>query len=228
MSLYTIGDLHLSFGCNKPMDIFSGWTDYTARIAENWQKTVKPEDTVVIVGDISWAMNLEQAYLDFEFIEKLNGTKILLKGNHDYWFVTKKKLDDFLTASGFTTIKMLHNNAYEYAQYAITGTRGWINEPNEKSDKKVLDREACRLKASLNCANTMGKEPIAFLHYPPVYNTTECSEIISVLNEYKVKRCFYGHIHGAGFYYAIDGAYKNINYRLVSCDYTQFNVVKVL
>ena len=228
MSLYTIGDLHLSFGCNKPMDIFKGWEDYVSRIEKNWQETVKPEDTVVIVGDISWAMTLEEAYEDFKFIHKLNGTKIMLKGNHDYWFVTKTKVDNFLQENGFDSIKMLFNNAYEYGKYAIAGTRGWINEQGEKVDKKVLMREAGRLKLSLEDAKKMDKEPIAFLHYPPVYNTSECEEIITVLNEYGIKKCFYGHIHGSGHYYAVDGVYKNINYRLVSCDYTQFRVVKVL
>lgn len=230
MSLYTIGDLHLSLGCDKPMDIFSGWEDYVTRLKENWQNTVKPEDTVVIVGDISWAMTLEQAYEDFSFIHQLNGTKIILKGNHDYWFITKTKVDNFLEQNSFTSIKMLHNNAFPYENYAIAGTRGWINEKGEQkpADKKVLDREAGRLRLSLEDALRMGKEPIAFLHYPPVYNVNECSEILDVLNEFNIKKCFYGHIHGAGFYYAIDGVYKNINYRLVSCDYTQFHVVKVL
>lgn len=228
MSLYTIGDLHLSFGCNKPMDIFKGWEDYVSRIEKNWQKTVKPEDTVVIVGDISWAMTLEEAYEDFKFIHNLNGTKIILKGNHDFWFVTKTKVDNFLHENGFDTIKMLFNNAYPYENYAIAGTRGWINEQGEKVEKKILIREAGRLKLSLDDAVKMGKEPIVFLHYPPVYNTSECEEIITVLNEYKIRKCFYGHIHGSGHYYAVDGVYKNVNYRLVSCDYTQFRVVKVL
>lgn len=228
MSLYTIGDLHLSFDCDKQMDIFKGWEDYVERIKENWQATVKPDDTVVIVGDISWGMNLEQARADFEFIHKLNGTKILLKGNHDYWFVTKKKVDDFLAENGFDSIKMMHNNAYFYGKYAIVGTRGWINEQGEQAlaDQKILKREAGRLRASLEAAN--GIEPIAFMHYPPVYNTSECTEILQVLGEYGVKRCFYGHIHGSGHFYAIDGAYKQINYRLVACDYTQFRVVKVM
>lgn len=228
MSLYTIGDPHLSFGCDKPMDIFKGWEDYVTRLKENWQATVSPEDTVVIVGDISWAMTLEQAQKDFEFLHRLNGTKIILKGNHDYWFVTKTKVDNFLAENHFDSLKILFNNAYEYGNYAICGTRGWINEQGEKVDKKVLLREVGRLKTSLECGKQMGKEPIAFLHYPPVYGTTECPEMLSVLKEYNVKKCYYGHIHGSGFYYAIDGVYKQINYRLVSCDYTQFRPVKVL
>lgn len=228
MTLYAIADPHLSLGCDKPMDIFKGWEDYVERLKENWQSTVKPEDTVVIAGDISWAMNIADAYEDFKFLHNLNGTKIILKGNHDYWFVTKKKVDDYLENNGFTSIKMLHNNAFAYGDYAIVGTRGWINESGVAADKKVLDREAARLRTSLEAGLAMGKEPIAFLHYPPVYNTSECEEILSVLKEYKVKRCFYGHIHSSGVNYAIDGVYKNINYRLISCDYTQFRVVKVV
>lgn len=227
MSLYTIGDLHLSFGCDKPMDIFKGWEDYVERIEHHWQSTIKPEDTVVIVGDISWGMNLEQAKEDFAFIHRLNGNKIILKGNHDYWFVTKTKVDNFLKNNGFDSIQILFNNAYAYEKYAICGTRGWINEQGEQVDKKVLLREAGRLRTSLECGKAMGLEPIVFLHYPPVYNTIECPEMLEVLNEYHIKECYYGHIHGSGFYYAIDGIYKQIKYRLVSCDYTQFQPVKV-
>lgn len=228
MNLYTIGDLHLSFGCDKPMDVFKGWDDYVQKIQDNWQSTVKPEDTVVIVGDISWAMNLDEAKKDFEFIHNLNGTKIILRGNHDYWFVTKTKVDNFLKENGFDTIKILFNNAYEYGKYSICGTRGWVNEKSDQVDKKVMNREAGRLRLSLEAGKKLGKEPIAFLHYPPVYYINECEEILNVLDEYGVKKCYYGHIHGAGFQYAIDGVYKQIKYRLVSCDYTQFRVVKVL
>ncbi len=233
MNLYTIGDPHLSFGCDKPMDIFKGWENYVSRFEQNWQETVKPEDTVVIVGDISWAMNFEDAKPDFAFLHGLNGTKIILKGNHDYWFVTKTKVENFLKENEFDSIKILFNNCYEYGNYAICGTRGWVNEQvsaqsGNTQDKKVLLREAGRLRTSLACAKDLGKQPIAFLHYPPVYYINECKEIIDVLNEYDVKKCYYGHIHGAGHSYAIDGVYQGIKYRLVSCDYTQFRPVKVL
>lgn len=232
MSLYTIGDLHLSFGCDKPMDVFSGWRDYVTRIEQNWQRVVKPDDTVIIVGDISWGMTLEQSEPDFAFIHQLNGKKLLLKGNHDYWFVTKKKADDFLQSRGFNSIEILHNNAFAVEGYPLAGTRGWINEKGEplSADKKVLAREAGRLTRSLDAAIALGLDetPIVFMHYPPVYNQSECNEIISILNKYGIKRCYYGHIHGAGCNYAIDGVYQGIDYRLVSCDYTQFEVVKVL
>ncbi|MEG1027956.1 MAG: metallophosphoesterase, partial [Oscillospiraceae bacterium] len=148
MSLFTIGDLHLSLGEDKPMDIFSGWKDYVNRIYENWQKQVSQEDTVVIVGDISWAMRLSDAKEDFNFINNLNGTKIILKGNHDYWFDTKTKTDLFLQNNNFNSIKILFNNSYEYENYSICGTRGWINETGE-DDVKIINREVGRLKLSL-------------------------------------------------------------------------------
>lgn len=229
MNLYTIGDLHLSLGCDKPMDIFSGWNDYVNRLQKNWNSIIKPDDTTVIVGDISWGMTLEQAKKDFEFIHNLKGTKIILKGNHDYWFSTKKKVDDFLLINQFDSIKILFNNAYEFGNYSICGTRGWLYEQIKKpEDQKILDRESGRLRLSLNNAILKKKQPIAFLHYPPVYYTNECREIIDVLNEYNVHKCYYGHIHGPGCYYAIDGDYQGISYRLVSCDYTEFKPVKVL
>lgn len=230
MGLYTIGDPHLSLGCDKPMDVFKGWEDYVDHLEKHWQETVSPEDTVVIVGDISWGMTLEQAKEDFAFLHRLNGNKIMLRGNHDYWFNTKTKVDNFLAANDFGSIRLLFNNAFEYGSYSICGTRGWINEDRavNENDKKVMAREVGRLRLSLESGKLFPKQPIVFLHYPPVYNTSECTEMINLLKEYDVKKCYYGHIHGAGHYYAIDGIYKGIDYRLVSCDYTQFRPVKVL
>ena len=147
MALYVMGDLHLSLGTDKPMDIFGGWDNYTERIRENWINTVSPEDIVVVPGDISWAMTLENAVNDFEYIQKLPGTKIISKGNHDYWWNTMAKMNNFLDEHGFDTIKIMHNNHYRYENYGICGTRGWINETknSEPADGKVLAREAQRL-----------------------------------------------------------------------------------
>lgn len=228
MHLYTIGDPHLSFGCDKPMDIFQGWENYTERLQENWNQTVKPEDTVVIVGDISWGMTLSEAEADFAFLHALNGTKILLKGNHDYWFSTKAKAESFFAEKGFDTLQLLFNNAYPFGGYALCGTRGWVNEKGENVDKKVINREAGRLRLSLEAGKVLGKPPLAFLHYPPVYYVNECREILDVLKEYGVKKCYYGHIHGGGIQYAVDGVYDGIDFRLVSGDHTQFRPVKVL
>lgn len=230
MALFTIGDPHLSFGCDKPMDVFRGWENYVEKLRENWNAVVTPEDTTVIVGDISWGMSMEEAKPDFAFLDReLNGTKILLKGNHDYWFGTRKKVEAFWEAEGFGTLKLLFNNAYPYGKYSLCGTRGWVNEKSsDPGDKKVIAREAGRLRLSLEAGKALGKPPIAFLHYPPVYYIYECREILEVLKEYGVSKCYYGHIHGAGISYAVDGVVQGIDFRLVSGDYTQFRPVKVL
>ncbi len=225
MSLFTIADLHLSLGVNKPMDVFPGWENYTERLTENWQNVVKPEDTVVIAGDISWGLMMEESRKDFEYLDSLNGTKIILKGNHDYWFTTKTKVEKELDNWGLKTIKILFNNAYEYDDYAICGTRGWMNEQN---DKKILLRECGRLRLSLEAGKKLGKEPIVFLHYPPIYGASECYEILEVLYEYGVKHVYYGHIHGYSLGYAINGERIGIDFRLVSCDYLQFSPKKII
>ncbi len=227
MSLFTIGDPHLSFGCDKPMDVFGGWENYTGRLRENWNAAVSPGDTVVVAGDISWGMTLSEAEPDFAFLHGLNGEKILLRGNHDYWFSTKRKAEDFFAEKGFTTLKLLFNNAYPYGDWAICGTRGWVNEKGTGEDKKVINREAGRLRLSLEAGRALQKTPLVFLHYPPVYYVNECREILEVLQEYQVKKCYYGHIHGAGTRYAIDGVYEGIDFQLVSCDYTGFSPVLV-
>lgn len=227
MSLYTIGDLHLSLGTNKPMDIFPGWENYVELIQTRWNELVKPNDTVVVVGDISWAMSLEECDADFSFINQLNGTKILMKGNHDYWFTTKTKVEQYLEQKNFNTIKILFNNSYEYEDVVLCGTRGWINEQGEDVDKKVLNREAGRLRLSLEHGKKTGKQPIVFLHYPPIYASNECWEILEVLLEYNIKQCYYGHIHGKSAQYAINGERKGIEFRLVSCDQTDFTPVKI-
>ncbi|MBR2876079.1 MAG: metallophosphoesterase [Clostridia bacterium] len=196
MSLFAIGDPHLSFSCNKPMDIFKGWDDYVTKLEKNWNSVVTCEDTVVIPGDISWAMSLENAKKDFEFINNLNGKKIILKGNHDYWWNTKNKMNGFLTENGFDSIKILHNDAYKVGDFCIVGTRGWFYDDTCEADKKVLLREAGRLQLSINEAKKLGGEIIAFLHYPPVSASQRCEEIFNVLVENNIKRCFFGHLHG--------------------------------
>ena len=131
MSLFAIADLHLSLGVNKPMDVFPGWENYVERLTENWKALVKPEDTVVIAGDISWGLIMEESRKDFEYLDTLPGTKIILKGNHDYWFSTKTKVEKELEAWGIKTVKILFNNAFEYGDFAICGTRGWMNDQTD-------------------------------------------------------------------------------------------------
>ena len=228
MSLYTIADLHLSFQVDKPMDIFPGWNNYVERIEKNWLNTVQPQDTVVIPGDISWGMNLEQTKDDFAFIHRLPGTKIISKGNHDYWFATKKKTEDYLTTNGFDSIRILFNNAYIYEDISICGTRGWVNETGEENDRKIINRESNRLRMSLDAGRALDKTPVVFLHYPPIFNGIQCDEILEVLHEYHVKKVYYGHIHGQSQRFAFIGENEGISYQLVACDFTNFQLVKVL
>lgn len=227
MKLFVIADLHLSLGVDKPMDIFGGWDDYVSRLEENWKKNVGPDDVVVMPGDLSWGMNFEQSYKDFEFVNKLNGTKIISKGNHDYWWNSKSKMEKFLSDNGFDTIKILHNNHYRFNDIGICGTRGWINDNTEPADAKILAREAGRLKLSIESALKENLKPVVFLHYPPVYANSRNEEILEVINYYKIKECFYGHIHGKGKLYAINEMVDGINYHLISSDYLQFDPMDI-
>ena len=225
MSLFAIADLHLSLGVDKPMDVFPGWAGYVEKLEKNWRENVRPEDTVVVAGDISWGLDISEAKEDFAFLDRLPGTKILLKGNHDLWFSTKTKVEKFFAENGFSTLQILFNNAYEYGDRAICGTRGWMNDPIEK---KVLLRECGRLRMSLEEGKKFGKEPLVFLHYPPVFGGGECYEILDVLLEYGIKQVYYGHIHGYSSGYAINGIRNGIDFRLISCDFVQFNPVKIM
>ena len=222
MSLFAIGDPHLSLSVNKPMDIFRGWTDYTDRLAKNWNAVVGEGDSVVLPGDISWAMNFEEAKKDFQFLHSLNGTKYILKGNHDYWWNTMSKMTNFLDENNFDSIKIIHNNAYSVEGFAIGGTRGWFYDDSEGDVNKVILREAGRLRASLKAASELGGEMIAFLHYPPINEVQRCDEILNVLKEFDVKRCYFGHLHG----FVAPGCAKiesdGISFNLVSADFLGF------
>ena len=222
MSLFAIGDPHLSLSVNKPMDIFRGWTDYTDRLAKNWNAVVGEGDSVVLPGDISWAMNFEEAKKDFQFLHSLNGTKYILKGNHDYWWNTMSKMTKFLDENNFDSIKIIHNHAYSVEGFAIGGTRGWFYDDSEGDVNKVILREAGRLRASLKAASELGGEMIAFLHYPPINEVQRCDEILNVLKEFDVKRCYFGHLHG----FVAPGCAKiesdGISFNLVSADFLGF------
>ncbi|MGN0597806.1 MAG: metallophosphoesterase [Ruminiclostridium sp.] len=224
MSLYAIGDLHLSFGTDKPMDIFKGWDNHVEKLERNWNETVSDQDTVVVVGDVSWAMKLEHAYKDFEFINnRLKGKKIFLKGNHDYWWSTAAKMNNFLEESGFDKISILSNNSYLVSGVSVCGTRGWINDTTEAADVKLLNREASRLDLSIQEGIKLGGELIAFIHYPPVFSNEKNYYILEVLQKYGIQQCFYGHIHGrAGFELARQGLIDGIEYTLISADYVDF------
>jgi predicted phosphohydrolase len=220
MSIFAIADTHLSFGTDKPMDSFPGWSDYVKRIEQNWNRLVDPDDTVIIAGDISWAMNFDELYEDFKFIEGLNGTKLISKGNHDYWWNTLSKMNQFLEKNDFKTIRFLYNNAYTVEGVSICGSRGWMFESEEEHDEKILNREVGRLKMSLDSAEC--EEKIVFLHYPPITTDNSCEEILSLLNEYSIRECYYGHLHGQAARLAIDDTVNGIRFRLISCDRLSF------
>lgn len=222
MSLFAIGDTHLSFSCNKPMDVFRGWDNYTQRLENNWRAVITENDTVLIAGDISWAMKLEDAKEDFAFLENLPGRKIIMKGNHDYWWQTKKKLDEFIEACGFETVDILFNNAYRIGDYTVCGSRGWFYDAETSEDKKVLLREAGRLQRSIDEAKLLGGEPIVFLHYPPVTLSQSCDEIMQVLKTNGIRRCYYGHLHGHSVNFAFNGELDGIEFRLISADFLSF------
>ncbi len=226
MNLFTISDLHLPLGVNKPMDIFGGWDNYVERLEKNWKKLVNDQDTVVIGGDISWASSLSEAKPDFEFINTLPGNKIILKGNHDYWWGTANKINEFLIENQFDTIKILHNNCYSDGKIAICGTRGWIYDGTGERDQKVILREAGRLETSIKTAVESGTTPIVFLHYPPVYAEYTCEEILAVLHKYDIKQVYYGHIHGKGIFNAVN-EYDDIKLKLIACDGVDFTPVFV-
>lgn len=229
MSLYAIGDLHLALGdTNKPMDIFNGWENYTEKLEDNWRRIITPDDTVVLAGDISWAVGLERSYKDFEFINSLPGRKIILKGNHDYWWSTKAKMDRFFSENGFDTLSILFNNCYEYEGYGICGTRGWVSINGDTENEKVMAREVQRLEVSIKEALSKGLDPIVFMHYPPVYGATCNYDILDVLFRYKIKRCLYGHIHGYSQRNAVTGLHDDINYEMISGDFINFAPKKVL
>lgn len=227
MAIYAISDLHLSFGVDKPMNIFDKkWEDYEKRIENNWKSKVKDEDTVIIPGDISWGMTLKETVKDFKFINDLPGKKIILRGNHDYYFSTEKKLKQFFKENNFNTIEILKNNAFEVEDYIICGTRGWgKTEISDKNlDKKIIAREEIRLRLSLEYAKSLNekKDIIVAMHFPPFIGN-----FCEILKEYNVKMCIYGHLHGYGHFMIKEGNIDEIEYKMVSCDYTKFDLVKL-
>lgn len=221
MALYAIGDTHLSFACKKPMDIFPGWTDHPERLRANWDRVVGAEDTVVIPGDISWAMETADVVPDLRFLHELNGKKIILKGNHDYWWSTMNKLTQLKEQNGLDSISFLLNNAYRVGDVAVCGTRGWLREEKEES-LKILMREAGRLETSLRAAEALGGEPVVFLHYPPFDETGVCEAIYEVLLRYSVKRCFFGHLHRERTDRYKKFERDGMEFSLISADFLEF------
>ena len=222
MALYAIGDLHLCLGAPKPMDIFGGaWVGYMEKLREGLS-IIGPEDTTVLLGDLSWALDLEGAKEDFSWINQIPGKKIILKGNHDYWWSTATKFYKFCDKNSFSDMMVLNNNCFEYGDVAICGTRGWFfeEERSDGHDEKVFKRELLRLETSLKSAGD--KEKLVFLHYPPRYKGYTCPEILELLEKYQVRRCFYGHLHGPSHKLAMEGLWDGVEFRLVAADYLNF------
>ena len=227
MALYAIGDTHLSLRSDKPMDVFGGgWTGYVDKLKEGFQ-IISPEDTVVICGDVSWGMSLEEARADFAFLDALpGGRKLLLKGNHDYWWTTASKMKAFFAENGFSTLDILHNNCHFYGETALCGTRGWFYEEDRgEHSAKIFNRELIRLEASLKAAGE--REKLCFLHYPPLYQGYRCQEILDLLERYRVSLCCYGHLHGGSHRLAVSGRQGSVEYALVSADYLGFRPLKI-
>ena len=229
MSLFVIGDTHLALGCDKPMDVFGGrWENYVEKLKEGFRDRVKPEDVTVLCGDLSWGMSLPAAREDFLFLHRLPGRKIILKGNHDYWWTTATQAYKFFAENGIDSIDILNNNCWFYGDYAVCGTRGWFYEEEKSAehDKKILNRELMRLETSLKAAGE--REKLAFLHYPPKLLNYECAEIVDLLCAYGVTRCFYGHLHSGGRAAAFEGEYRGVRFSLVSADHLMFYPKKIL
>ena len=228
MEIYAIGDLHLPGGDDKPMNVFGAhWEGHFSRIALDWRQRVREDDLVLIPGDISWAMQVQSAMPDLNAIGELPGRKVLLRGNHDYWWSTQAKFEKFCKENEFDRMFLLNNNCYFYGDYAICGTRGWFfeEERSGQHDEKVFRRELMRLEASLKAAGQTQK--LVFLHYPPRYKGYACREILDLLEKYQVRQCFYGHLHGGSHKLAMEGLWDGVEYRLLSADYIGFQPYKV-
>ena len=234
MSIYVIGDLHLSFNTPKPMDIFGkNWAGHEEKIKKDWLQKVKDEDLVVLPGDFSWETYLENTKKDFEYLNNLPGKKILLKGNHDYWWTTITSMRKFLKENNFENIDFLYNNSYEFENKILCGTRGW-SITDEETNEKLINRELIRLELSLqDGVNKYGtdKEIIVFMHYPPITKakiiTGQEAKFVELMRKYKVKRCFYGHLHGTSIADAVEGNIEGIELKLVSADGLDFELLKI-
>lgn len=245
MAIFVLSDLHLSTDAatNKSMEVFGPrWQDYISKIEKNWNAVVAENDTVIIPGDISWATRLEESEADLAFLERLNGRKLLGKGNHDFWWSTVSKMRAFFSAHGFDSLDILYNNAYVIEDRIVCGTRGWFPEESrqitvgEVDYDKIVKREAGRLKISLDAARALAIReqeensrdlPIAvFLHFPPVWCDIVMRDMVDILHEYGIERVYFGHIHGA-YSYPSSFVFENITFTLTSSDFLSFYPLKI-
>lgn len=228
MALYAISDLHLAFTTDKPMDIFGEkWLKHDEKIKQNWISKITKEDTVLIAGDISWSMKSSDSKVDLDWINDLPGKKIISKGNHDFWWGGISKLNNM-----YEDTKFLQNNFYTYEDYAICGSRGWILEGSDRfteKDQKIFNRELIRLRLSLDKAKEAGYEKfIVMIHYPPMNEKREDSAFTEIFKEYGVETVIYGHLHGPSLATAINGEHEGVNYIITSCDYLNFDPIRIL
>ena len=228
MALFAIADLHLALSVDKPMDVFGlEWENYMDKIKNNWCQNIKEDDYVILAGDTSWATYIEEAYNDFKYLSELPGTKIIIKGNHDYWWTTLKKLNKYIEENNFKKIIFLHNDCILYDGVAICGTRGWISpgiDGFNEEDERIYLRELNRLETSIKQGiRHNAREIIVALHYPPINGNNEVtSGFVDILKKYGIKTCIYGHLHGENRGRGIEGMYEGIDYRLVSSDNFDF------
>ena len=230
MSIYAIGDLHLSFANPKPMNIFgNNWNNHEEKIKLDWISKVKEEDTVVLPGDFSWAMNLKDTKKDFEYINNLPGKKIMSKGNHEYWWTTVTNIKNFLKENNFSNIDFLYNNSIEVEDKLICGTRGWNLNLESETSNKIITREEIRLENSIQDAinKNLDKEIIVFMHYPPIIKQNLNTGFFKILKKYNIQRCYYAHLHGNSIKEALNGVYDGIEFKLVSADGLDFKLLKI-
>ena len=236
MSIFVIADLHLALRVPKPMDRFGdNWSGHEEKIKKDWLEKVKENDLVILPGDFSWETYLENTKLDFGYLNSLPGKKILLKGNHDYWWTTLTSMKRYLQENKIENVDFLFNNSYEIENKIFVGTRGWALLDSENS-QKMINREAARLELSIKSAIEKygeDKEIIAIMHYPPISNScmkneyTYNSKFLDIMKKYNIKKCYYGHLHGSSHKDAIEGEIEGINFKLISADYLDFKLCKI-
>ncbi|NLV88241.1 MAG: serine/threonine protein phosphatase [Tissierellia bacterium] len=226
--IFAIGDLHFDSSGEKPMDVFGDiWLNHQEKIIKNWYSIIGKDDLVLLVGDISWALKLEEAYEDLLKIDELPGRKLIIKGNHDYWWNSLKKLNSL----GLKTIDFIQNNSFVYQNIGIAGTRGWSSidvEIIDPHDEKIFNRELNRLRMSLDSLDKDLEKKIVMLHYPPFNMDSSPNEFIEVMKEYNIDKCIYGHLHAEGHKYVVEGVIEGIDFHCVSSDYIKFVPKKIL
>ena len=237
MSVFVISDLHLSTNADKSMEVFGPrWQNYTQRLQANWNAVVDKNDTVIVPGDISWGLTLEDAVSDLMFLNGLNGNKIIGKGNHDFWWQTLTKIQKMFSQNQIETIRIMHNNAYIVENMIVCGTRGWYNgdskshATNNVDNQKIINREVIRLRLALTGAKQLQEQSslpiIVFLHFPPVWCDLVCREIVDVLHEFEISKCYFGHIHGL-VEHNRNFTFEGIRFSLISSDHINFTPVPV-